>query len=61
VRTKVLDPIRAFVKVADCCDPCSASTLTCIKPLETFCESAFATVPEQFTIMGYFICFGEDG
>jgi hypothetical protein len=39
VGTKVLDPIRVCVKVADCCDPSSAGTLTCVKMLETFVES----------------------
>jgi hypothetical protein len=34
------------VKVADYCDPFSTGTLTCVKSLETFVESAFATVPE---------------
>jgi hypothetical protein len=42
----VLDPLRACVKVVDCCDPSYAGTLTCIKSLETFCESVFATVHE---------------
>jgi hypothetical protein len=44
VGTKVLDDLRACVKVADYCDPSSACTLTCVKSLETFCESAFATI-----------------
>jgi hypothetical protein len=32
---KVLDPLRACVKVADCCDPSSVGILTCVKTLET--------------------------
>jgi hypothetical protein len=36
VGTKVLDPLRACVKVADCCNPSSTGTLTCVKSLETF-------------------------
>jgi hypothetical protein len=35
VGTKVLDPLRACVKVADCCDPSSVDTLTCVKMLVT--------------------------
>jgi hypothetical protein len=41
VRTKVLDPLRACVKVADCFDPSSTGTLTCIKlkhVLRAFCH-----------------------
>jgi hypothetical protein len=39
-------PLTACVKVADCCDPSFAGTVTCVKSLETFCESSFATVSE---------------
>jgi hypothetical protein len=58
---KVLDPLRACVKVADCCDPSSIGTLTCVKMIETCVESAFATVCVRFTIADRFFCFGEDG
>jgi hypothetical protein len=36
VGTKLLDPLRACVKVADYCDLSSVGTLTCVKSLETF-------------------------
>jgi hypothetical protein len=36
---KVLDALRACVKVADCCDLSSIGTLTCIKSLVTCVES----------------------
>jgi hypothetical protein len=39
-------PLRACVKVADCCDPSFTGTLTCVKSLETLVENAFATVSE---------------
>jgi hypothetical protein len=42
--TQVLEPLRACVQVADCCDPPFAGTLTCVKMIETCVESAFATV-----------------
>jgi hypothetical protein len=61
VGTKVLDPLRVCVKVTDYYDPSSAGTLTCVKSLETFCESNYATVSEWFAIAGHFFCFGEDG
>jgi hypothetical protein len=32
---KVVDPLRASVKVVDCCDQSSVGTLTCIKMLVT--------------------------
>jgi hypothetical protein len=32
---KVLDPLKACVKVADYCDPFSAGALTCVKMLVT--------------------------
>jgi hypothetical protein len=53
-------PLRACVKVTDCCDPSSAGTLTCIKMIETCLESAFVTVSKRFTISDHFFCFGED-
>jgi hypothetical protein len=43
---KVLDTLRACVKVADCCDPCSAGILTFARSIETCVESDFATVSE---------------
>jgi hypothetical protein len=39
VGTKVLDPLRACVMVADCYDPSSVGTLTCIKSLAMMFES----------------------
>jgi hypothetical protein len=33
VDTKVLDPLRAYVKVADYCDSSSANTLICVKSI----------------------------
>jgi hypothetical protein len=35
--------IWACMKVADCCDPSSAGTLTCIKSIEYVCECIFAS------------------
>jgi hypothetical protein len=32
---KVLEPLRAYVKVANCCDPSFAGTLTYVKTIET--------------------------
>jgi hypothetical protein len=61
VGTKVLKPLRACVKVADCCDPSSAGTLTYVKTIETCVESAFATVCVRSAIVDHFFCFGEDG
>jgi hypothetical protein len=43
-------PLRARVKVANCCDPYSVGTLTCVKLLLTCVESVFATVSKQFAI-----------
>jgi hypothetical protein len=54
VGTKVLDPLRACVKVADCCNPSSVVILTCVKSIETCVESAFATVSERFAILDWF-------
>jgi hypothetical protein len=42
VGMKVLDPLRACVKVGNCCDPSSTCTLTCVKMCV---ECIFATVP----------------
>jgi hypothetical protein len=42
--TQVPDPLKACVKVAECCDPSSTSILTYVKTIETCVESAFATV-----------------
>jgi hypothetical protein len=38
---KSAGPLRACVNIADCCDPSSAGTLTCIKSLKMFYESTF--------------------
>jgi hypothetical protein len=42
--TQVLDLLRECVKVADCCDPTSTDTLTCVKMIEMCVESTFTTV-----------------
>jgi hypothetical protein len=39
VGTKVLDHLRAHVKVVDCCDPSFTCTLTCVKSLAMMFES----------------------
>jgi hypothetical protein len=52
-------PLRAFVKVADCYDPSSTGTLTCVKKIKICVESAFATVCVRFVLADCFICFGE--
>jgi hypothetical protein len=57
VGTKVLDHLRACVKVAYYYDSRSASTLTCIKSLESCVESVFVTVFERFAIADYFLLF----
>jgi hypothetical protein len=44
--TNVLDPLRACLKVTDGGDPSSAGTLTCVKIIEIFIESAFVIVSE---------------
>jgi hypothetical protein len=54
VGTKLVDPLRACVKVADCCDPPSTGTLTCVKSIETCVETAFATVSEWFALADHF-------
>jgi hypothetical protein len=41
-------------------DPFFAGTLTFVRTIETFIESAFATVPERFTVADHFFSFGED-
>jgi hypothetical protein len=60
VGTKVLDPLRACVKVADCCDTSSVGTLTCVKSLVTCIKSAFGTISERFRIADCLFYFGED-
>jgi hypothetical protein len=47
VGTKVLDLLRACVKVANCCDPSSAGILTCIKSLVTCVESILSPCPSN--------------
>jgi hypothetical protein len=44
VGMKVLDPLRAYVKVADCYYPSFTAALTCVKSLDICVESTFATV-----------------
>jgi hypothetical protein len=41
-----VDLLRVCVKDADCCDPSSTGTLTCVEYLESCVESAFATISE---------------
>jgi hypothetical protein len=60
VDTQVLDPLRACVKVADCCDTYSMGTLTCVKMIETCVESIFATICVRFAIADHFFCISED-
>jgi hypothetical protein len=55
--TQVLEPLRECVKVADCYDPSSAGTLTCIKSIETCVESAFAIVCVRSAIAASFLLF----
>jgi hypothetical protein len=47
VGTKVLDPLRASVKDADCFDSSSACILTYVKTLETCVESILPTYPND--------------
>jgi hypothetical protein len=54
---QVLDPLRACVKVADCLDPSSAGTLTCIKTIETCVENAFGTICVRSIVAGCFLLF----
>jgi hypothetical protein len=42
-------------------DPFSIGTLTFVRTIEMFGDSAFATVPERFTVADRFFSFGEDG
>jgi hypothetical protein len=42
-------------------DPFSVGTLTFIRMIETFVESAFATVPERFVVADHFFSCGDDG
>jgi enamine deaminase RidA (YjgF/YER057c/UK114 family) len=46
VGTEVLDLLRACVKVIYYCDLSSAGPLTCVKSIETYVDSAFATVSD---------------
>jgi hypothetical protein len=41
VGTKVLNPLRACVKVANCCDPFFVGTLTCVKTLVTMLRAFY--------------------
>jgi hypothetical protein len=41
-------------------DPFFAGTLTFVRMIETFVESAFVTVPKRFTVADHFFSFGED-
>jgi hypothetical protein len=43
----VLDPLRECVKVADCCDPSSVGTLTCVKSLATFVRALLSPYPND--------------
>jgi hypothetical protein len=45
--TKVLDPVRACVKVTDCDDSCSVGTLTCVKSLEMFISALLPPYPND--------------
>jgi hypothetical protein len=42
-------------------DPFSAGTLTFVRMIEMFVESAFATIPERFAVADHFFSFGKDG
>jgi hypothetical protein len=59
VGTKVLDPLRACVKVADCCDPFSTGTLTYIKTLVMVLR-AFCYYIQMIHNSGLFFYFGKD-
>jgi hypothetical protein len=54
VDTKVLNPLRTCVKVADYCDPSSAGTLAYVKSIQTCVENNFATVSERFVLANHF-------
>jgi hypothetical protein len=41
-------------------DPSSVGTLNSVRMIETFIESAFATVIERFVVADRFFSFGED-
>jgi hypothetical protein len=58
VDTKLLDPLRACVKVADYCDPSSVGTLTRVKSLEMFVRVLVPPYPNdsQYQIISF--CFG---
>jgi hypothetical protein len=60
VGTKVLDPLRAYVNVADYCDPSSAGTLTCVKMVITMLR-VFCHHVRMIHNSGSFLCFGENG
>jgi hypothetical protein len=42
-------------------DPFFAGTLTFVRTIEKFVESAFATIPEWFAVADRVFSFGEDG
>jgi hypothetical protein len=42
------------VKVANRCDPSTASTLTCVKSIETCVENTFATISKRFVLADHF-------
>jgi hypothetical protein len=44
---QVLDPLRACVKVVDCCDPSSIGTLTCAKSLVICVASVLPLCPNN--------------
>jgi hypothetical protein len=58
---KVLDPLRACLKVTDCGDPSSTDTLTCVKSFETCVESVLPPYPNDSQLQIVFFCVGEDG
>jgi hypothetical protein len=54
---KVLDPLRAHVKVTDYYGPSFAGTLTHVKMIEMCVESNFATERVRSAIAGRFLLF----
>jgi hypothetical protein len=50
-------PLRACVKIADCCDSSSTTALTCVKSLAMMFESVCATASERFAIVDHFFLF----
>jgi hypothetical protein len=44
---QALDPLRACVKVADCHDASSTTTLSCVKSLETFMSALLPPYPND--------------